>query len=88
MGLYGAHSAKRQFAYSNAPAVRKLDKGPLKMDARRRIKNKVTTAVKTVRKDGTVGWCGTKALKSTETLCCTTAWIDAYAALYAPDVLV
>ena len=70
MGLYGAQSAKRQFAYSNSPAIRKLDKGPLKMSARKRIKNKVKTAIKTVRKDGGTGWCGTKELKATETLSC------------------
>ena len=62
MNQYGAPSPKRQWAYSNASAILRLDVGWRKM----------TTQVKTVKqykdKKGKTRYCGTKALKATEFL--------------------
>ena len=69
MGLYGGATAKRQWAYSNSEFIRSLDKGALKKQARKSLKNNKNPIV-TRKRDaaGKETWTGTKALKSTELL--------------------
>ena len=75
MGLFGAATAKRQFAYSNSPVVRRLDRGKLQVKPRKvsgkrtaPAKKKVATAVQYKNKEGKLCWHGSGALKATETL--------------------
>ena len=64
MSRYGGSSPKRQYAYANATAIRKLDVG-----WRRMSKEKLQTAVHYRSKGGKRCWTGSKHLKSTEYLC-------------------
>ena len=78
MGLFGAPTAKRQFAYSNSPVARRLDRGklqvqPRKASAKRNAvkknkQKKIATAVQYRNKQGKLCWHGTGELKATETL--------------------
>ncbi|CAE7355961.1 unnamed protein product [Symbiodinium sp. CCMP2592] len=68
MGAYYASSLKRQFAYANSPAIRRLDRGQLQV-TRARLQSSDRT-VKTRRsytnKSGKLCYQGTKELKATE----------------------
>ncbi|CAE7588707.1 unnamed protein product [Symbiodinium sp. CCMP2592] len=66
MGHYNARSAKRQYAYSNSAAVRRLDKGALKATARKAIKKKVATTIRSMGADGTERYTASKHLKASE----------------------
>ena len=68
MGHYNARSAKRQYAYSNSAAVRKLNKGALKATARKAIKKKVATTIRSIGPDGTERYTASKHLKPSEIL--------------------
>ncbi|CAE7229913.1 unnamed protein product [Symbiodinium sp. CCMP2592] len=68
MGAYYASSLKRQFAYANSPAIRRLDRGQLQV-TRARLQSSDRT-IKTRRsytnKSGKLCYQGTKELKATE----------------------
>lgn len=72
MGAYFGNSLKRQYAYANSPAIRRLDKGKLQMIKARLEKsgNKAKTRRAHPDKNGKLRYHGTKELKSTETLVC------------------
>ena len=62
MSRYGAGSPKRQYAWSNGSAIKRLDVGWKKM------KNKVQTVRHYIDKQGKKRYHGTKALSCTESL--------------------
>lgn len=70
MGAYFANSLKRQFAYSNSPAIRRLDKGKLQMIKARLEKSGSKTKTRRAYpdKNGKLRYYGTKKLKETEKL--------------------
>ena len=64
MSRYGAGSPKRQYAWSNGSAIKRLDIGW------KRMKNKIETVRQYMDKQGKKRWHGTKALSHTESLSC------------------
>ena len=60
--MYGARSAKRQVAYSNAKGINKLDIGWKK------LANPLRTTEKYVDRQGKAKYKGSSSLKSTENL--------------------
>ncbi|CAE7259490.1 unnamed protein product [Symbiodinium sp. CCMP2592] len=66
MGHYNARSAKRQYAYSNSAAIRKLNLGALKATARKKIKQKVATTIRSLGPDGAQRYTASKHLKPSE----------------------
>ena len=64
MGMYGAASAKRQYALSNSPIIRRLDRGKLQVTFRKRVQTSVTY----VDGSGKKRFHGTPQLKATEML--------------------
>ena len=70
MGAYYASSLKRQFAYANSPAIRRLDRGQLQVTRARlqRSNRTIKTRRSYTNKAGRLCYQGTKELKSTETL--------------------
>ena len=73
--MYGAPSPKRQYAWSNSKAITKLNVGWKKMDPTKKIQ----TVEKYHDKKGVLRYKGTKALRSTESLCCILALRKCYA---------
>ena len=63
MSRYGGSSPKRQWAYSNSPAIKRLDVGWKRMSRR-----KLQTTIRYKNRDGK--WCykGARGLRSTETI--------------------
>ena len=68
MGAYGAPSAKRQFAYSNSPAVRMLDSGKQRQLPEEFLRKKISTTYRYVNSAGKQCWNGTGDLKGTKIL--------------------
>ena len=70
MGAYFANSLKRQYAYSNSAAIRRLDKGKLQIIKARLEKSGKKTETRRAYpdKNGKIRYHGTKQLKKTETL--------------------
>ena len=70
MGAYFANSLKRQFAYANSPAIRRLDRGQLQVTRARlqRTNHKIKTRRVYTNKAGKTCYQGTKQLKDTEML--------------------
>ncbi|CAE7773786.1 unnamed protein product [Symbiodinium microadriaticum] len=68
MGAYFANSLKRQFAYANSPAIRRLDRGQLQVTRARlqRTNHKIKTRRVYTNKAGKTCYQGTKQLKDTE----------------------
>ena len=62
MNRYGAGSPKRQYAWSNSPAILRLDLGW------KRLKTRVKTTIQYVDQHGKKRYHGSKDLKSTEIL--------------------
>ena len=83
MGAYYASSLKRQFAYANSPAIRRLDRGQLQVTRARlqRSNRTIKTRRSYTNKAGRLCYQGTKELKSTETLDYNT-YIYIYMCLY------
>ena len=67
MGAYFGKTLKRQYAYSNSPVIRRLDRGHLQQ-IRTRLENaqKVRTSEVYKNKAGKPCYVGTKHLKATE----------------------
>ncbi|CAE7655420.1 unnamed protein product [Symbiodinium sp. CCMP2592] len=68
MGAYYASSLKRQFAYANSPAIRRLDRGQLQVTRARlqRSDRTIKTRRSYTNKSGKLCYQGTKELKATE----------------------
>ena len=67
MGMYGSPTPKRHRGFSNNPGTSFLDLGAWKRAFQKQNK-KVKTVQKYINKDGKLSYCGTKALKDTQSL--------------------
>lgn len=66
MGMYGSATPKRHRGFSNNPGTSFLDLGSWKRAFQKQ--KKVKTVRKYINKDGKLSYCGTKALKDTQSL--------------------
>ena len=62
--MYGGESCKRHRGWSNNPSAAGLDRGIFKRKEQK--KKTLQTVRKYLKKDGTTGYCGLPALKSTQ----------------------
>ena len=68
MGYYFAKSLKRQYAYSNSPAIRKLERDKVQATRRLCSLGKIQTVTRVKHEIGKERFTGTGQLKGTERL--------------------